>query len=159
MHLFKDILSVMMPTSGNVQYLCSSANENDTEGDIISMGEKLANEICAYIKKNNLEKLGRISFIGHSLGCVLIRSALTFPCLSPYLNRLYTLISLASPHCGYIFNENLLLSSGLYVLKNWYKSTCLSQLSLTDHEDPKQTKLYWLSKQKGNFLSVIFFYI
>jgi len=32
-----------------VMFLCSSANEEDTECDIMEMGEKLANEVKKYI--------------------------------------------------------------------------------------------------------------
>jgi hypothetical protein len=167
-------------------------------------------------------RLSRLSFIGHSLGGVIIRAALTSPSLKPHLSKLYTLItfgytsdmfcshppiifvgwpllnckrmyicmhlclyvcmsvcmyvcmyvcmcvcvcvclcvcmsckilfvhlSCRSPHCGFLSNDSVLLSSGMYVIQKWSKSISLQQLALEDHADPQQAYLFHLSQQRG----------
>jgi predicted alpha/beta superfamily hydrolase len=77
-------------------FLCSSTNEDNTEGDIAEMGEKLSNEVMNFITENCPENtLGRLSFVGHSLGGLIIRSSL--PLLEKYSDKMYTYISLSSP--------------------------------------------------------------
>jgi len=46
MRLLKNNLSIMHP---DAIFLSSSSNEEQTEGDILEMGERLANEIKVYI--------------------------------------------------------------------------------------------------------------
>jgi len=58
-------------------YLSSCSNEESTDCSIIKMGQNLADEVSQFINENLLENyIDRISFIGHSLGGVIIRSAL-----------------------------------------------------------------------------------
>lgn len=60
----------------------SSSNEGRTEGDISLMGLRLANEVDHHINRNYGNILScsssglKISFIGHSMGGLIIRSAL-----------------------------------------------------------------------------------
>ena len=63
--------------------LMSEANEDKTSGDFKDMGNRLAGEAVAFLKKK-VDKLARyggckelkLSFVGHSIGNVIIRSAL-----------------------------------------------------------------------------------
>lgn len=74
MKLFKNYINLEHPED---MFLCSSANEDNTEGNIVDMGVKLANEIINFVNENCPENtLGRLSLIGHSLGGLIIRSAL-----------------------------------------------------------------------------------
>ena len=58
----------------NSQIIVSAANENSTEGDIREMGIKLAGEVLDYISEYcSVAYLDRVSFIGHSLGGLIIR--------------------------------------------------------------------------------------
>jgi len=60
------------------------------------MGEKLSNEVINFISENCPENtLGRLSFVGHSLGGLIIRSAL--PQLEKYQEKMHTYISLSTP--------------------------------------------------------------
>lgn len=52
------------------------------------------------------------SFIGHSLGNIIIRSALTRPEMKPYLGCLCTFLSLSGPHLGTLFNNSGLVNMG-----------------------------------------------
>ena len=60
------------------------------------MGEKLANEVISFINENCPENtLGRLSFVGHSLGGLIIRASL--PNLEKFNDKMYTYVSLSSP--------------------------------------------------------------
>ena len=67
-------------------------------------------EVIKFINDWCPKSLGRISFIGHSLGGVIIRSALPF--LEIYKNQMYTFFSLASPHLGYMYNSSKVIDAG-----------------------------------------------
>lgn len=63
--------------------LMSEANEDKTSGDFKEMGSRLAGEVVAFLKKkmDKLLKYGgckelKLSFVGHSIGNIIIRSAL-----------------------------------------------------------------------------------
>jgi predicted alpha/beta superfamily hydrolase len=62
----------------DAMFLCSTANEEGlTEGSIFEMGERLANEVIQYIRESCPgANLSRLTFIGHSLGGLIIRAAL-----------------------------------------------------------------------------------
>ena len=67
------------------------------------MGSKLALEIMAYAKENCPgSQLGRISFIGHSLGGLIIRAA--FPFLEALKPKFHGFLSLCTPHLGCMFS-------------------------------------------------------
>jgi len=132
----------------NYLFLCSTANENQTEGDIIDMGLRLASEVRNFIQEwcpNG--GLRKISFIGHSLGGLIIRTALPF--LTEYQAQMDLYMSLSSPHLGYMYSESSLIGAGLWLLKKWRKSVCLSQLSLADTEDTREATLYRMSSFEG----------
>lgn len=52
------------------------------------------------------------SFIGHSLGNIIIRSVLTRPRFRYYLSKLHTFLSLSGPHLGTLYNNSALVSTG-----------------------------------------------
>jgi len=142
---FKNNISYLYP---DTMFLCASANEDLTDGEIAGMGVRLANEVKNYIDEwvpgNNL---GRLSFVGHSLGGLIIRSAL--PYLEQYASKMHLYMTLSSPHLGYMYQSSKLVDAGMWVLKKWKKSTCLKELTMTDAEKIEDTYLYKLSKNKG----------
>jgi len=102
MRLFKNNLSILYP---NALFLCSSQNEDQTEGDIFDMGKNLANEVTMFINDWCPGScLGRISFVGHSLGGLIIRAAL--PYLEEFSSKMFTIMTFSSPHLGYIFSNS-----------------------------------------------------
>ena len=58
----------------------------------------------------------RLSFIGHSLGSLMIRAALQEKKMSNMLNKLHLFISLASPHLGNLLLDSQLVSTGKVLL-------------------------------------------
>jgi predicted alpha/beta superfamily hydrolase len=123
MKQLKNNLSLIHPES---LFMCSTSNEyNQTEGNIDDMGKRLAKEVLEFINENlPLCSLGRMSFIGHSLGGLIIRSCL--PLLSKFHDKMFTYISLSSPHLGYMYTSSKLVEAGIWLLKNWKKSDCLT---------------------------------
>jgi len=145
MRCFKNIISIALPEA---QFLCSAANEDDTECDIFAMGYKLSQEIQQHVRESCPgSQLARISFIGHSLGGLIIRAAL--PYLDKFQDKMHGYLSLCTPHLGYMYKSSKIINAGLWVLKKWKKSQSLAQLSMTDRKELDKTALYELSKQPG----------
>lgn len=70
-------------------------------------------EILHYLDASNVQPT-RVSFVGHSLGNIIIRSALTRPQMKFLLPRLHTFLSLSGPHLGTLYNRSGLINMGLY---------------------------------------------
>ena len=89
------------------------------------MGYRLSEEVHQYIRESCPgSNLGRLTFIGHSLGGLIIRSAL--PHLEKYKDKMYGYLSLCSPHLGYMYKSSKLFSAGMWIMKKWKKSISLS---------------------------------
>ena len=58
-------------------------------------------------------------------------------------------MSFSSPHMGYGTNTNSVIEAGMWMLQKMKNSTCLKQLSMTDHEIPEETCLFKLSQAEG----------
>ncbi|XP_067388776.1 protein FAM135A isoform X2 [Emydura macquarii macquarii] len=145
LRLVKTYIELGIP-GGRIDFLMSERNQNDTFADFDSMTDRLLDEIIQYIQIYNLT-ISKISFIGHSLGNLIIRSVLTRPRFKYYLNKLHTFLSLSGPHLGTLYNSSALVNTGLWFMQKWKKSGSLLQLTCRDHSDPRQTFLYKLSKK------------
>ncbi|CAF3536336.1 unnamed protein product [Rotaria sordida] len=145
LRLIKTYLELCLP-SCQLDFLMSSSNHSSTFDDIDVMVKQLIEEIHIHIERYGL-KPQRISFIGHSLGNLIIRAAVSHQRFEPYRPLLYTYLSLSGPHLGTLFNTSGLVNIGMWLMQKWKKSFSLSQMSFSDHIDPKQTYLYKLSKQ------------
>ncbi|KAL7202606.1 hypothetical protein ACSBR1_034134 [Camellia fascicularis] len=77
------------------------------------------------LRSGNLRNI-KLSFVGHSTGNVIIRTALT----------------------GYLYSSNSLFNSGLWLLTKLRGTQCSHQLTYTDDPDIQNTFFYKLSKQK-----------
>jgi hypothetical protein len=96
------------------------------------MGKNLCNELIKlfedkysdFLEKENTSQEIRISFIGHSLGGLIIRSALHEPRLAFLMNKLYLFITLASPHLGNLFHDSSIVSTGMWALSKF--KNCIS---------------------------------
>lgn len=142
----------------------SEVNEDKTYGDFREMGQRLAQEVISFMKRkmDKFSRSGRLrniklSFVGHSIGNVIIRAALADSTMEPYLRFLFTYISLSGPHLGYLYSSNSLFNSGLWLLKKLKGTQCIHQLTLTDDPDLRKTFFYTLCKQKTleNFKHII----
>ena len=145
MRILKNEIGLINPS---IVFLPSTANQDDTGADVIQMGKKLATEVKSYIKEwNNGLIFKKISFIGHSIGGVIIRAAL--PNLEEFKDKFWFYISLSSPHLGYVFSDSTLIKTGMWVLKRWKGSKSLEQFMQNDNADLNETCLYKLSEYNG----------
>ncbi|CDY57934.1 BnaA06g38020D [Brassica napus] len=138
-----------------IECLMSESNEEKTHGDFREMGQRLAHEVVSFFKKkmDKHAKYGRLknvklSFVGHSIGNVIIRTALADSLMGPYRKYLHTYLSLSGPHLGYLYSSNSLFNSGLWLLKKLKSTQVIHQLTLTDDPDLQNTFFYKLCKQK-----------
>jgi triacylglycerol esterase/lipase EstA (alpha/beta hydrolase family) len=129
-------------------FLLSVSNEEKTEDTISEMGERLAKEIKKFvIEFCPGSNLGKLSFVGFSLGGLIARAA--FPHLEHLATKFYTFISLSSPHLGYMYNSNKLFETGMWFIRKWNKSKSLTQLSMQDGASVEQSCLYKMSSWVG----------
>ncbi|KAL5190288.1 Protein FAM135A [Glycine soja] len=136
-----------------VEFLMSEANEDKTFGDFREMGHRLAKEVIAFLKSkmdkaSRYGSLGdiRLSFVGHSIGNLIIRTAIADSIMEPFLCHLHTYVSVSGPHLGYLYSSNSLFNSGLWFLKKLKGTQCIHQLTFTDDPDFQNTFLYKLCK-------------
>ncbi|XP_077496517.1 uncharacterized protein LOC144107400 [Amblyomma americanum] len=109
LRLLRVFLELTLPCS-NVRFLMSRANEREiTYRDFDTLGVRLATEIVDHIK-NHSKKPARISFIGFSMGNIIIRAALTKAPMQPLLRFMHTFLSLSGPHMGTVFNTSLVIN-------------------------------------------------
>ncbi|KNC47934.1 uncharacterized protein AMSG_04169 [Thecamonas trahens ATCC 50062] len=141
LRLLRNELAILFPEA---EHLLSAANEKDTLCDIDEMAERLAHEIWLFVRSERL-RIGALSFVGHSLGTIIVRAALSKRELCEFLPRLHAFVSLSGPHCGTMFGSSTLVGSAMWLLKKWKRSTCLAQLSLTDADTLEETFMYKLA--------------
>ncbi|XP_018418208.1 PREDICTED: protein FAM135B [Nanorana parkeri] len=147
LRLVKTFLELGLPRA-NLDFLMSEKNQNDTFADFDAMTDRLIDEIIQHIQLYNLS-ISRISFIGHSLGNIIIRSVLTRPRFRYYLNKLHTFLSLSGPHLGTLYSNSTLVSTGLWLMQKLKKSGSLLQLTFRDNPDLRKSFLYQLSQKPG----------
>ncbi|XP_037493387.1 protein FAM135A isoform X2 [Jatropha curcas] len=146
-----------------IEILMSEANEEKTSGDFREMGLRLAQEVISFLKKKS-DKYSRsgglrdikLSFVGHSIGNVIIRTALAESIMEPFRRHLYTYISLSGPQLGYLYSSNSLFNSGMWFMKKFRGTQCIHQLTFTDDPNLKNTFFYRLcEKTLENFRHII----
>ena len=98
-----------------------------------------------YIRENCPgNQLTRITFIGYSLGGVIVRAAL--PYLDKLKDKFHGFISLCSPHLGYMYKTSKLFSTGMWIMSKWKKSVAIAQLRMADGKNLEDCYLYKLSQ-------------
>nr|XP_045599239.1 protein FAM135A-like isoform X1 [Procambarus clarkii] len=145
LRLIKTYLEIGLP-GANLDFLMSERNQGDTFSNFETLTERLVSEILYHIEAYNLNPK-RISFVGHSLGNIIIRGAVSHPHMKPFLPKLHTFLSLSGPHLGTLYNNSGLVNMGMWFMQKWKKSGSLLQLSLKDRVDIRQTFLYRLSQR------------
>jgi hypothetical protein len=147
----RNLRNVVAFYNPNAYFLESEANEGLTESSFDLMGHRLAKEIDSHIINNiSGRTVHRISFIAHSMGGIIVRACLVSKTFAPWVNKCYTYVSLATPHCGFKFGQGSnLISTGLWLLQKFKRSSSLQQLSLQDEQKKDFVKafLYRLSQQ------------
>nr|CAD7266504.1 unnamed protein product [Timema shepardi] len=148
LRLIKTYLELGLP-GANLEFLMSERNQQgDTFSDFETMTDKLVGEILYHVEACGLNPT-KISFIGHSLGNIIIRSAITRPQMKHLLPKLHTFLSLSGPHLGTLYNNSGLVNMGMWFMQKWKKSGSLLQLALRDTSDVRQSFLYRLSQRSN----------
>ncbi|XP_039284667.1 uncharacterized protein LOC111047444 isoform X3 [Nilaparvata lugens] len=145
LRLIKTYLELGLP-GANLEFLMSERNQGDTFSDFDTMTDRLVGEILYHVDACGLNP-AKISFVGHSLGNIIIRAAITRPQMKHLLPRLHTFLSLSGPHLGTLYNNSGLVNMGMWFMQKWKKSSSLLQLALRDATDVRQTFLYRLSQR------------
>ncbi|CAH1179056.1 unnamed protein product [Phaedon cochleariae] len=145
LRLVKTYLELGLP-GAYLDFLMSERNQGDTFSDFETMTDRLISEILHYLDISSIRPT-RISFVGHSLGNIIIRSALTRPQMKFLLPRLHTFLSLSGPHLGTLYNSSGLVNMGMWFMQKWKKSGSLLQLCMKDSVDARQSFLYRLSQR------------
>ena len=89
-------------------FLVSEFNQNHSGPSIQAMARNLAREVCVFVK--SFPTHSKISFVGHSLGGLIIRAAL--PLLKHLRPFMCSYVSLAVPHLGCKKSKNFLINLG-----------------------------------------------
>ncbi|XP_060852396.1 protein FAM135A isoform X2 [Rhopalosiphum padi] len=146
LRLVKTYIKLGLP-GAHLEFLMSERNQGDTFSDFERMTDRLVNEILGHISSFQLPHYpSRISFVGHSLGTIIIRAAIARPQMKHLLPKMHTFLSLSGPHLGTLYNTSGLVNMGLWFMQKVKKSGTLLQLSLKDAADIRQTFLYQLAQ-------------
>ena len=143
MNVFRNEISVLFP---HAVFLVSVANEDCTEASISKLGINLAQEVKEFFCVNGSAQIGNVSFIGHSLGGLIIRAAL--PLLLEYSGKFHCLITISTPHLG-VLEGSKLVQAGIWILNYVKKTDSLCELRMADSKFPESSLLYRLSNFTG----------
>ncbi|CAI2385814.1 unnamed protein product [Moneuplotes crassus] len=158
MQKLSNILALRCPKIRPI--ICKSVEKNadDPKFNIEKLGHELAKEVEDEIVNEcqGYDKL-KMSFIGHSMGGLVIRYALRH--LRKYKDNLETLMTLGTPHCGYMHSKSSLISYGIWVLDKVVANPLLNEIRLGDSKDVKESRLYKLSQSPeiGYFKEILMF--
>ena len=61
--------------------------------------------------------LSKLTFIGHSLGGIIVREALKH--LKSYSKHFHGYVSLGSAHLGYMYNSTSIIDAGMWLIKKF----------------------------------------
>eukprot|EP00117_Sycon_ciliatum_P036226 scpid5737/ scgid4875/ Protein FAM135A len=142
----KNFIEVALPDQP-LLFLMAHCLEDNTLVSFDQMGQWLALEIVDFIQDKGVV-CTHMSFVGHSLGNIAIRSAIAHPYLQDYYNVFHTYLSLAGPHLGTVYSSSL-VGAGMWLLQKYTKSSSLLELTMRDDADPRKTLLYRLSQKPG----------
>lgn len=124
-----------------VRAYISVSNIGKTEESIDSCGKRLAIEVTKMT--DILNGRFKISFIGHSMGGIIIRSALRY--LSNIKQHFHAFVSICSPHLGYLYATTKLVQAGLWLINALQKCDSILELTFQDNKNPRECLLYKLT--------------
>ncbi|KAL0053468.1 hypothetical protein WJX82_006088 [Trebouxia sp. C0006] len=142
------VRSHMQLAQPDLDYLMSKCNQDRTADGLQTMGHRLAAEVAQYLQdfeNGKQRRLDKLSFVGHSIGNLIIRAALTEPVLKAYLPSLWLFLSLSGPHLGYLCSANKLFCSGMWLFKKFTAGRTLHELTFTDAPELKDCYLHNLA--------------
>ncbi|PPS08441.1 hypothetical protein GOBAR_AA12221 [Gossypium barbadense] len=172
--IIDSITASTVPSSEAVKKLSSaSAAQSGRDLKIVIFvhgfqGHHLDLRLIEFLMSEKMDKASRsgdlrdikLSFIGHSIGNFIIRTALAESAMEPYLRFLHTFVSLSGPHLGYLYSSNSLFNSGLWLLEKLKGTQCIHQLTFADDRDIRNTLFHKLcevlrTKLQNDFKHII----
>lgn len=96
--VFKNCLEIRF---SEIKVFISTCNEGRTEDSIEVLGRRFALELQKFINNSSPSYNYKLSFIGHSMGGLIVRTALCY--LENISRNLHSFISLSTPHLGYLY--------------------------------------------------------
>ena len=143
LRLYRIFLQLALPQI-RFEFLMAQSNQSDTFCDFNVMTDRLVEEILEFVNDMPTPPT-KVSFIGHSLGNIIIRSLVTRPELIGLQPKLHLFLSICGPHLGTRY-QNGIVSMGMWAVRKWYNSKSLLQLSLKDATNARDSFLYHLSE-------------
>ena len=143
LRLYQVYLQLALPQV-KFEFMLAQSNQADTFSDFNLLTDRLLSEVLDYIKEMSSAP-EKISFIGQSLGNIIIRNVITRPEFTHLHPKLHAFLSICGPHLGTRFQQGL-ISTGMWFMRKWYNSTSLLQLCLKDTQNPRDSFLYQLSE-------------
>lgn len=145
--------------TGAVFTLSIRSNDDCSEEGIDRMAANLVDELMEYIEDSlpsflDARSPGRLSFVGHSLGGLVVRKALEHERLRELHHRCHVYVSLATPHLGttHLHHSSPLVATGMWAMTQWGRGTktSLRELALSDGllGDRTRSKVYALADNK-----------
>ncbi|KAJ9461096.1 hypothetical protein DIPPA_02433 [Diplonema papillatum] len=127
---FKNYLQLYV--APGTEYHCVESMEATPNDSIRALGENVAKEVAAVVQQRRSRSLStrRLTFVGHSMGCIVIRAALQAREMEPLLTSLYTYISLAGPHLGIPVSNSKRIGCALGLLSSVQRSANIRELRL-----------------------------
>jgi hypothetical protein len=146
LRLIRNWLSVILGPKSAAVFLLSRANEGPaSESSLDLLGERLAREVTDFVLRLQRRRpVAALSFVGHSLGGVVVRQALRHELMRPLAGRLHTLMTFSSPHLGYRYGDAV-VCAGMRAMNAWKRSPALEQLRLCDEPALEDTFLFRLA--------------
>ncbi|GLC77336.1 hypothetical protein PLESTF_001921500 [Pleodorina starrii] len=145
--LVKAHLMLMYPY---LECFSSKTNEGNTHDSLQEMGKRLAAEMAEFLapfSRSTRRPLKKITLVGHSIGNLILRAALTQPEFAPFKPLLWLYISVCGPHLGFLYGSNAVVDTGLMLLKTIGKGKCLHQLTFSDAPQLTDCYLYRLAHE------------
>lgn len=143
LRLYRIFLQLALPQV-RFEFLMAQSNQSDTFCDFNLMTDRLVQEILEFVNDMPTPPT-KVSFIGHSLGNIVVRSLVTRPELAGLQQKLHLFLSICGPHLGTRYQTGI-VSMGMWAVRKWYNSKSLLQLSLKDAPNPRDSFLYHLSE-------------
>ncbi|EEC15688.1 conserved hypothetical protein, partial [Ixodes scapularis] len=148
LRLFRTFLELSQPCA-NLRFLMSRVNEREeTFNDFDTLGMRLASEVADHVRVHS-RKPSRISFVGFSMGNIIVRAALMKTELQPLHRYLHTFLSLSGPHMGTVYNTSMIINLGMWYLRRYDNTDSIKQMALKDSDNIRNTYLYRLSQDRG----------
>nr|CDJ82212.1 Protein of unknown function DUF676 domain containing protein [Haemonchus contortus] len=144
---YRNIFRVVADNVPGFCYLLSASNHSKTWSNFDDMADNLLSEVHSYASRYS-ELPARISFVAHSLGGVIVRTAVTRKDASDWLvPRLHCLLTINTPHLGLAYVGRG-INLGIQLMQWWKQSRSMEQLALKDEVSFSDSFLYRLSKKR-----------